>query len=111
MRKFLIGAALAALSAAASAAPTYIHAGRVIAVPGASVLGPSTIIVDDGRIQSVQAGHLAAPAGAELIDLKDKTVLPGLIDSHVHGRRTRREAGCGESAVAGPERVEAHRTG
>ena len=69
---------------AATAAPTYIQAGRVMAVPGKPVLGPSTIIVDGGRIVSVQAGHIAPPEGAALVDLKDKIVLPGLIDSHVH---------------------------
>ena len=69
---------------AATAAPTYIQAGRVMAVPGRPILGPSTIIVDGGRIVSVQAGHIAPPAGAVQIDLRDKIVLPGLIDSHVH---------------------------
>lgn len=85
MHKFLVGAALAALSVPATAAPTYIHAGRLIAVPGQAVRGPSTIIVDNGRIIAVQDGHVApAEADAAVIDLKDKTVLPGLIDSHVH---------------------------
>ncbi|MEO6114694.1 MAG: amidohydrolase family protein [Sphingomicrobium sp.] len=77
------GVMAALLTTAAVAAPTYIHAGRLIAVPGQAVRGPSTIVVDGGRIVSVQEGHVA-PAGATLIDLKDKTVLPGLIDSHVH---------------------------
>ena len=84
LRRFLIGAALAAIGSAVSAAPTYIHAGRLIAVPGSTVLGPSTITVDNGRITSVQAGLMPAPAGAALIDLRDRTVLPGLIDAHVH---------------------------
>lgn len=69
---------------AAQAAPTYIQAGRVMAVPGKAILGPSTIIVDGGRILSIQSGYVAPPASAALIDLRDKTVLPGLIDSHVH---------------------------
>ncbi|MEA1071841.1 metal-dependent hydrolase family protein [Sphingomonas sp. LY160] len=68
----------------ALAAPTYIHADRVIAVPGQPVRGASTIIVDAGRIVSIQNGHLAPPSGATAIDLRGKTVLPGLIDSHVH---------------------------
>ena len=71
-------------ASAALAAPTTIHAGRVMAVPGKSILGPSTIIVDGGRIVSVQPGHIAPTTGAALIDLRDKMVLPGLIDSHVH---------------------------
>lgn len=45
IRKLLLAAALAAASPAALAAPTYIHAGRVIAVPGKAPLGPSTIVV------------------------------------------------------------------
>ena len=79
-----IAAAMLCTASAASAAPTYIHAGRLIAVPGQPVRGASTIIVDGGRILSVNQGHTAPPAGALLIDLRDKTVLPGLIDSHVH---------------------------
>ena len=82
----MIGAAAAALMAAgAEAAPTYVHAGRLIAVPGQAVRGPSTIIVDNGRIIEVRDGIVApTEPGASIIDLKDKTVLPGLIDSHVH---------------------------
>jgi imidazolonepropionase-like amidohydrolase len=84
MFKTVIGAGVFALASSAVAAPTYIHAGRLMDVPGKSVRGASTIVVDQGRILSVQDGHVAAPAGASVIDLSDKTVLPGLIDSHVH---------------------------
>ena len=82
--KMLIAAALAAASSAALAAPTYIHAGRLIAVPGKAPLGASTIVVDNGRIVEVRAGLVPPPAGAAAVDLRNKTVLPGLIDSHVH---------------------------
>ena len=84
IRNLIVAAALAAASSAALAAPTYVHAGRVIAVPGKGTLGPSTIVVDGGRIVAVQEGHSSPPPGATIVDLKDKTVLPGLIDSHVH---------------------------
>jgi imidazolonepropionase-like amidohydrolase len=83
MRYTIVAIALGVASAS-GAAPTYIHAGRLIAVPGKPGRGPSTIIVDQGRIQSVQDGIVAPPAGAAAVDLRDKTVLPGLIDSHVH---------------------------
>jgi imidazolonepropionase-like amidohydrolase len=69
---------------APSPATTYIHAGRLLDRPGRPPRGPSTIIVSAGRIAEVRDGHVAAPAGAALIDLADRFVLPGLIDSHVH---------------------------
>jgi imidazolonepropionase-like amidohydrolase len=84
LRHILIAAALASSASAAIAAPTYIHAGRLIAVPGKAPLGPSTIIVDNGSIVEVRDGHVPPPVGAAAIDLRDRTVLPGLIDSHVH---------------------------
>ena len=84
IRKLFLAAALAAASSAALAAPTYIHTGRLIAVPGRAPLGPSTIVVDNGRIVEVRQGLVPPPAGATAIDLRNKTVLPGLIDSHVH---------------------------
>jgi imidazolonepropionase-like amidohydrolase len=70
--------------AAATSTVTYIHAGRVIAVPGQTPRGATTIVVQDGRIVALNDGYLPAPAGASVVDLKDKTVLPGLIDSHTH---------------------------
>ncbi len=68
----------------AVAQTTIIHAGRLIDVPGKTPRGPSTIIVEDGRIVSVEDGHAPIPDGADLVDLTDHTVLPGLNDSHVH---------------------------
>ena len=46
--------------------------------------GPSTIVVDNGRIVSVTDGLARIEPGVAYIDLSAKTVLPGLIDSHVH---------------------------
>lgn len=68
----------------ASAQTTIIHAGRLIDVPGKAPRGPSTIVVEDDLIVSVADGHAQIPDNAEFIDLSDQTVLPGLIDSHVH---------------------------
>lgn len=60
-----------------------IKAGRMIDVIGKRVLGDQIILVEDGRIKAVGA-KVAIPSGAAIIDLSDATVLPGLIDSHVH---------------------------
>ena len=73
-------------SAAPPAAPkiTFIHAGRLLAVPGEPARGQSTVIVRDGRIAEIRDGLVQPEAGAALVDLSNETVLPGLIDMHVH---------------------------
>jgi len=63
---------------------TVIHAGRLLAEPGQAAARAQTIRIVDGRIAAVAAGFLDPPPEATLIDLKDKFVLPGLIDCHVH---------------------------
>ena len=63
---------------------TYIQAGQLLARPGQPARGPSTIIVRDGKVAEIRDGFVAPEDGATLIDLKDKFVLPGLIDMHVH---------------------------
>lgn len=67
----------------ALAETTLIHAGKLIATPGSGVLGASTIVVEGNRIAELVDGHVTRD-GAKVIDLSDKTVLPGLIDAHVH---------------------------
>ncbi|WP_423602025.1 amidohydrolase family protein [Sphingomonas sp. MS122] len=62
----------------------FIHAGALLAKPGEAPRGPSTIVVRNGKVAEVRDGFAAPEAGAELIDLKDRFVLPGLVDMHVH---------------------------
>lgn len=87
MKSLALAASLACSTAAMAqqAAPESlaIHAGRVIAVPGEKPLGPSTIMVREGRIAEIVPGHVERP-GLRTVDLRDRTVLPGLIDTHVH---------------------------
>jgi imidazolonepropionase-like amidohydrolase len=64
---------------------TIIHAGQLLAVPGQPARGKSTITVVDGRIAAISDGFAAAAdATVQVINLENKFVLPGLIDSHVH---------------------------
>lgn len=72
------------LAAQAAEQATVIHAGQLLDRPGSAPRGASTIIIRDGKVSEILAGHQSGPAGATQIDLKDKFVLPGLIDSHVH---------------------------
>ncbi len=64
--------------------PTVIHAGRLLAEPGQAPAGPHSLLVADGKIASLATGFVDPPDGARVIDLKDRFVLPGLIDCHVH---------------------------
>jgi imidazolonepropionase-like amidohydrolase len=77
--------AVAALLASANgSAQTYaIQAGRLIVDAARPALGASTVIVENGRISRIEGG-LTVPPGAVVVDMRGLTVLPGLIDAHVH---------------------------
>jgi imidazolonepropionase-like amidohydrolase len=60
-----------------------VRAGRLIDGRGGAPVRDAVILIQGDRITAVGAG-LAIPAGAEVVDLSKKTVLPGLIDCHTH---------------------------
>jgi imidazolonepropionase-like amidohydrolase len=65
---------------------TLVQAGRLLDRPGQAPRGPSTVVVRDGRIVEIRDGWVDAAAfpGATVIDQRERFVMPGLIDSHVH---------------------------
>ena len=71
------------LATAASAEPVYLTADRMLDVESGRMVDRPVITMEDGRIVAVERG-VAVPEGAEHIDLSGMTILPGLIDMHVH---------------------------
>lgn len=72
------------LSIGAFAQKTYIHAARLIDVKTKKVLTEQTIVVEGNKILSLSAGYQTGRADDKMIDLKNATVMPGLMDMHVH---------------------------
>ncbi|MEZ6164133.1 MAG: amidohydrolase family protein [Phycisphaerales bacterium] len=76
-------------STAAYAQTTLIHCGHLIAIPGQPTQSQMTIVVTNDTIDRVISGYATATelnldADTTVIDLKDKWVVPGLIDCHTH---------------------------
>lgn len=68
-------------------ATTIIHAAKVMVRAGEPVMGPTSIVIQGGKVSAVIKGYqqtFGDEKANKIIDLKDKFVLPGLIDSHVH---------------------------
>jgi imidazolonepropionase-like amidohydrolase len=90
--KFNVFAVLLSLGLATSATapnptapshPIVLHAARLLDVKNGRVIKPGEVLIEGERI--VEAGtSVKHPAGAEVIDLGDRTLMPGLIDAHVH---------------------------
>ncbi|MDQ3625779.1 MAG: amidohydrolase family protein, partial [Verrucomicrobiota bacterium] len=70
--------------ASTPAAQIIIHAGSLLDKPGREPRRNATVFIENGKIASIQDGFAKPTAGATLIDLRDRFVLPGLIDCHVH---------------------------
>jgi len=79
-----LGITAIAQTQATAPARTVVRAGKFLDVRTGKMLTNRAIVVEDGKIISVGSDTDALPEGAKVIDLSDKTVLPGLIDAHTH---------------------------
>jgi len=91
-RKFLIACVLCFMalalpftSHAQKATPLVIQGGTLIDATGRAPMEDAVIVIEGERIKAVgKRGEVAAPPNARVIDVKGKTILPGLIDGHCH---------------------------
>ncbi|EDP98144.1 amidohydrolase family protein [Kordia algicida OT-1] len=85
MKKGLILCLSILCTAIVMAQDTYLHCGKIIDTESGKVLTEKTIIVSGNKITGIAKGYLQPKkANITMIDLKSKTVMPGLIDMHVH---------------------------
>jgi imidazolonepropionase-like amidohydrolase len=73
----------AAMAQSVPAHPIVLHAARLLEVDTGRLIAPGEILVEGERISAVGTA-VNHPGGSETIDLGDTTLLPGLIDAHVH---------------------------
>ena len=83
MRKLAFLLALVVVPVLAADRPIVLRAARLIDGRGGAIATPGLVVIRGNRIESVGAAT-SAPADAQIIDLGDMTLLPGLIDAHVH---------------------------
>ncbi|MEI7758456.1 MAG: amidohydrolase family protein, partial [Bacteroidota bacterium] len=84
MKKSLLCVILMVLMQFTNAQKTIIHCGQLIDVKTLQVQKEMSIIIIGNTISDVQKGYIKADVGDKIIDLKSKTVMPGLMDMHVH---------------------------
>src|SRR4051794_34911739 len=83
LKNLLAGAAALAFATSAAAETYAVQAGRLIADAAQPERGPSTVIVENGRVSRIDSGF-TAPPGAIVVDERNMTVMPGMTDAHVH---------------------------
>jgi imidazolonepropionase-like amidohydrolase len=85
MKKLLLIAAFLFSVQSVLAQTTYIHCGKLVDTQSGKILSEQTIIVEGNKIVDVSDGYLTTRRkDVNYIYLKDKVVMPGLIDMHVH---------------------------
>lgn len=86
-RPWILGVCLALASYLSGAqqpqTPIVLHAARLLQVDTGSVIQPGEVLVEGNRIKAV-GKTVDHPAGSKVIDLGGATLMPGLIDAHVH---------------------------
>jgi imidazolonepropionase-like amidohydrolase len=84
MKYLFLSICIGLMAVNAIAQKTYLHCGKLIDGLGGSPRSAVTVVVEGGKIVAIKSGYAAGGESDKVIDLKDKTVMPGFIDCHVH---------------------------
>lgn len=84
MSRYILALVFLSLAISVSAQRTLIYCGNLLDVKSGKLQPSTTIVVQGDTIVAVEKGYSLSNAGDSVIDLKSLTVLPGLIDMHVH---------------------------
>jgi imidazolonepropionase-like amidohydrolase len=93
VKKIYLLAGFALLSSPLFAQRTLLHCGNLFTGTGNDVQPQMTIVVEGSKITGIQKGYTAGSGQDRIVDLKNRTVLPGLIDMHVHLETETRRGG------------------
>ncbi|CAN5640383.1 amidohydrolase family protein [soil metagenome] len=103
MRKlFLVFAILFTITITAVAQRTILYCGKLIDVVNSKMLTDYSIIIEGNRIVDLKQGFIKAESTDKVIDLKNRTVMPGLMDMHVHLESETRKGGALDEFVLNP---------
>src|SRR5262245_1197005 len=76
---------LALVAAQGPAGPIVFEGARLVVGDGSAAIENAAFVVNGGRFTQVgRAGQIQVPAGARRVDLRGKTVMPAIIDTHTH---------------------------
>ncbi|HEY0111203.1 MAG TPA: amidohydrolase family protein [Fibrella sp.] len=92
----LSASSLLAQTTATAPTRTLLHCGTLFAGTGNDLQREMTIVVEGNKIAAIQRGYSAPTGQDRVIDLRNRTVLPGLIDMHVHLETETRRGGAGD---------------
>ncbi len=84
MKKILFICFLVLTGIQLNAQKTILHCGKLIDTKNLKVLEKVSVVIQGNKIISVSNGYIKADEGDKVIDLKNQTAMPGLIDMHVH---------------------------
>ncbi|MDB5241459.1 MAG: amidohydrolase [Spirosoma sp.] len=110
MKKIYLLASLSLLAQPLLAQRTLIHCGNLFDGVGNSFQPQMTVVVDGNKISAVEKGYSQPTGQDRVVDMKNKTVLPGLIDMHVHLENQTRRGGTIDEFTLNPADV-AYRAG
>jgi len=84
MKSFTLICTLCLILTTSFAQKTLIHCGKLVDVKAGKLLAEMTIVIDGEKIEAVNKGYTTPEGEDNIINLKNLTVLPGLMDMHVH---------------------------